>query len=133
MNKDSQNPKDWFEIADDDLRFAKAGFSDTGIARDACLLSQQAVEKYLKGFLLNNNIKPEKTHVLLDLLQACSRVDKELLEIEEKCDFLDQFYNPVRYPGGVLLDFDRATAEKALKAAEEIIDFVKSKVIAVIK
>ncbi|MDP2951599.1 MAG: HEPN domain-containing protein [bacterium] len=126
--EDSTNYKDWFRFAQDDLSFAKAGFRETGIARDACFLSHQAVEKYLKGFLVSKNVKPERTHLLTDILESCASYEEHFLDFYEQCDFLNQFYNPVRYPGGVILDFDKGTGTKALKVAEEVINFIQEKV-----
>jgi HEPN domain-containing protein len=44
--------KEWFVKAKADLDFAKLGFKETKHYGQICFLCQQAVEKYLKGFLV---------------------------------------------------------------------------------
>jgi len=126
-NNKKQNAQQWFAIADDDLLFAKAGLKESGLARNACFLCQQIAEKYLKGFLVSQGIKPERTHKLPDLRLECSKVDKNFKEVKEECKFLDQFYQPARYPNGIIFEFKQETGEKALQAAEKIISFIKNK------
>ena len=53
-NNSKKLAQEWFSRADDDLLFAKAGFKETDIAADACFLSHQAVEKYLKGLIVHS-------------------------------------------------------------------------------
>ena len=118
----------WFARADSDLLFAKKGFEETGIPYSACFLAQQIAEKYLKGFLISENIRPKRTHVLPDLLEECLKLDENFSQLKEECRFLNQFYNPARYPDDLQIDFSKDAAEKALGAAEEIIDFIKKKI-----
>jgi len=122
--------REWFSKANDDLCFAQAGFKETGIASDTCFLCHQVVEKYLKGYLTSLRIEPIRTHILSELLNACIQQAKDFMEINEDCEFLNRFYNPTRYPGGVFLDFSKETAEHALQKAENIVSFVKKKFIA---
>ena len=116
---------EWFLRAQDDLLFATAGFKESGIARATCFLSQQAAEKYLKGFLVANGVEPPRTHILPELLTACIKINKEFAGIAEECEFLNQFYNPARYPGGVDLDFSHKLGEKALLAGEAVEKFIQ--------
>lgn len=127
-NNNKKLAQEWFSRADDDLLFARAGFQETNIAADACFLSHQAVEKYLKGVLVLNEIEPKKIHSLTDLLNDCMKIIPDFLSINEECEFLNRFYNPVRYPGGIILEYDKVTGIKALEAAEEVISFIKRKV-----
>lgn len=124
-----QLAKEWFGRADDDLLFAKAGFKKTGIARDACFLAHQAVEKYLKGYLASCGVDAKRIHILRLLLSDCIEKDEQFLELKDSCEFLDKFYRPARYPGEVELDFSKDEATRALEIAEEVIDFIKKKVL----
>ncbi|MAG44922.1 hypothetical protein CL633_03465 [bacterium] len=117
--------KEWFKKADDDMLFAKAGFKESGIAGNACFLCQQVAEKYLKGYLVSQGIEPKRTHNIPELLLECIKINKTFSEIEQECKFLNQFYNPVRYPSGLVLDFDKDTANKAFESAEFIVQFIK--------
>ena len=118
----------WFVRANDDLLFAQVGFKETGIVRDTCLLSQQAAEKSLKGYLVSQGIEPKRTHNLPALLKECVKIDQSFTEIDEESKFLTRFYEPARYPNAVIeLDFPKKSGEKALQAAEKIINFIKNK------
>jgi len=131
MEQNSNSKKlaqEWFSRADDDLLFAKAGFKETDIAADACFLSHQAVEKYLKGFIVLSVVEPKKSHNLSELLEECIKIIPDFLRINEECEFLNRFYNPTRYPGGIILNYDKETGAKALRVAEEVINFIQEKV-----
>lgn len=119
--------QEWFNRADDDLRFAQAGFKGTGIARDACFLSHQAVEKYLKGYLASCGVDAKRIHILRLLLSDCIEKDEQFLELKDNCEFLDKFYRPARYPGEVEMDFSKNEAVRALEITEEAISFIKRK------
>ncbi len=120
--------QEWFERGKDSLLFAKAGFKETCIARDAYYLSHQAAEKYLKGYLVANAVEPERTHDLSQILTECMKIDKQFSELTEQCKFLYEFFSPVRYPGGILENFDNKTGKEAIVSAEEIVDFINKKV-----
>lgn len=119
--------KEWFDRGRDNLLFAKAGFKETNIARDAYYLSHQAAEKYLKGYLVLNVIEPDRTHDLSKILEECMKIDNQFSELAEECKFLYDFFSPVRYPGGALENFDNEAGKKAITSVEAIIDFINKK------
>jgi len=55
-------------------------FNGQGFTDNICLFCHQAIEKYLKGFLIFKNIAPERTHDLVALLNECTKLDKDWLE-----------------------------------------------------
>ncbi len=116
---------EWFCKADDDLLFAKAGWKETKITSDACFLCQQAIEKYLKGFLIFYKIKPERIHDLRKLLSECVKINDNLKQFEEECKILNDYYVSSRYPGGEIFSFKKEQAKEALESAEEIMEFIK--------
>jgi len=124
-NKDSKNLEDWFKKADNDLVFAKAGFKETKIPSIACFLSQQVVEKTLKGFLLSKDKSFKKTHNLINLLDKCVLSNEELGKFYEACRKLNKYYNPARYPDDVFIDYTEEDATEALELAEKITLFIK--------
>ena len=123
-NKDSQNAADWFRAADDDLKFAQAGFRETKIASDACFLSQQIVEKYLKGFLLYKGKSFEKNHDLIKLLKLCSLIENKFIDLLDECKKLNKYYNPARYPGDIFMDYSERDGQEAIDSAEKVIRFI---------
>lgn len=80
----------------DDLAFAKADYQETGIARDACFLSHQSAEKYLKGYLLANKTEPPRIHQLLKLLDNIVASDESFRKLRKQARLLDNYYNPAR-------------------------------------
>lgn len=127
-NKNSQKAIYWFSKADDDLKFAKAGFRETKIPSDACFLSQQVAEKYLKGFLINQGKNFKRTHNLLKLLNSCAKIDKSFKKLFEDCKGLNIYYIEARYPDDILINYTINEAKNALRYAENIINFIQEKV-----
>ena len=52
--------------------------SDEGLMDTACYHCHQAVEKYLKGFLVFKNISFSKTHDLDYLLELCVKAEDKI-------------------------------------------------------
>lgn len=75
-----------------------------------CFHCQQCIEKYLKAFLVLNNIEPPEIHDLQRLKAICSKVDKSFEEISKELDILNEYAVNFRYPGEV------ATVEEANEA-----------------
>lgn len=119
--------QEWFDIADNELGFAKAGLGElNAFYPQICFLCQQAVEKYLKGFLVYHKRKFPKIHDLAQLLKLCAKIDKNLLKFLEEIDTLSQYYLVSRYP----LEYPPAKKEQAKEAldiAESIINFIRTK------
>ena len=115
----------WFEYAEVDLETAIMASKQypprlwSGIV---CYHCQQAVEKYLKGYLIGIGEKPQKTHDLQLLRGMCERRNPyfghpDLLNV---CEYLTQFGVPARYPDEIeILDTDIPRALKAAKTVEQ--------------
>ena len=65
--------KKWFERADSDFIVAVHVFEDLHPKQIeiACYHCQQSSEKALKGYLVNKEIEPPKTHDLIALCKLC--------------------------------------------------------------
>ena len=90
---------EWIQIADSDFDSAK--LLNEAVRKHyeiICYHCAQAVEKYLKGYLVSNNIIPEKTHNLLFLNKLCMEKDKSFEAIIVECGFLNRFASSTRYP-----------------------------------
>ncbi len=122
--------EDWFEYAEDDLKFAKVGLRE-GFYSQVCFLSQQVIEKTLKGLLVAKGKTYPKTHKLIDLYRLCGV--NWLEPFKNKIKLIDEFYIPMRYPGGIpggpaTRPSNETDAKEALSAAEEILQLVLNKV-----
>jgi len=110
----------WFDKADKDYDAAKilnnAYRKHTEII---CYLCSQAVEKYLKGYLIYKNHKIENTHNLPYLNSLCLKYDNRFEEIKMECGILNKFNGNIRYPAGI--EADEHDVNLSLKAIETII------------
>ena len=119
---------EWVQIADRDYSAAKKMFNEKWTQHQylICYLSQQAAEKYLKGYIAYNGEEIVKTHVLETLLDICIKYDKEFNILIDECEFLTIFAIQTRYPD-IKIDVNDVQAKRALDSVETIIDFVKDK------
>lgn len=127
QNNSKKLAKEWFNIGGNEFAFAKAGFEEfSAFYPQICFQCQQAVEKYLKGFLIYYRKVFPKIHDLTELTKLCAKIDKEFLQFLPKTDILSQYYLTSRYP----LEYREAgkkEAKEAMEIAEEIINFIKIK------
>lgn len=127
MKNSKKLAKEWFTKGDHDISGAILLFREGGFTDTICFLCQQAVEKYLKGYLVSQHLRPKKIHDLVKLVEQCSIVDRDFKEIEENCHFLRDFYIEARYPLGPPVVYPKQTAKEALEKTKEIIDLIKKK------
>ena len=94
MNEDeSLVPTEWYAYAERDLGSAKALLKDREeFLAIAGMLLQQAVEKYIKGYLLSKGWKLVRTHHLGQLLKALIGYEKDFAEFEDACLKITFFY-----------------------------------------
>jgi HEPN domain-containing protein len=123
--------KQWLVKANEDLLVVER-LTENGIvaASSACFHCQQAVEKFLKAFLIANGVDIKRTHSIEYLLSECSDIDMDFSDIDPKS--LSDFGVDVRYPGDMYLPNEDETLEYK-KLAIEIKEFVESKVALIIK
>jgi HEPN domain-containing protein len=86
-----------------------------------CYHCEQAIEKYLKGYLVSKGRMPPKTHDLKNLCDLCSEYENNFSNLFSQCDYLTQFAVQPRYPKELYLT--SANVEKAIKYALEVRDF----------
>jgi HEPN domain-containing protein len=110
----------WFYKADADYDAAKilngAYKKHTEII---CYLCSQAVEKYLKGYLIYKDNKIENTHNLPYLNKLCTEYDNRFEEIKMECGIFNKFNNNIRYPDGI--ETDDNDVNLSLRTIEKII------------
>jgi len=97
-----------------------------GLFGIACFHCHQAVEKYLKGFLLLNGEQPPLIHDLKLLLDECVRFDENLSRFDNDCRDLNPYYIETRYEPGAPGDFEEEDTRNAYRKAEDIIEAVRT-------
>ncbi|MBU2579114.1 HEPN domain-containing protein [Patescibacteria group bacterium] len=120
--------KEWIIKAQNDLETAQILFREKGPTDTLCFHCHQAVEKYLKAFLIYHQIEFEKIHDLWKLTKDCAIKDKEILKFEKELKILNGHYIESRYPPEITT-YSQKEIKKVLKIAEEIAKFIADKII----
>lgn len=95
------------------------------LAHLTCFAAQQSAEKFLKAYLVEQNVAFSKTHDLTkDLLPRCLKVDEEFSVLYSQLEYLDPYAVESRYPGDIVT---HAEATRAVKAAKAVRKFVLDK------
>ncbi|HPJ39792.1 MAG TPA: HEPN domain-containing protein, partial [Spirochaetota bacterium] len=88
----SKEYSEWLKYADADLESAE--ILNTQYRKPLniiCYHCQQAAEKYLKGFLVSQNISFGKTHDLLIIIESCQKIDDSFSIIIKDCIKLNPY------------------------------------------
>jgi HEPN domain-containing protein len=122
-----QNAQEWWRLADMDLSTAEylVGMRPMPI-EIICYHSQQAAEKYLKGYLVLHGNTPPKTRDLNVLLKQCTILSPELQNISDPCSDLTAYGVQPRYPMEWVLD--EVDVHQALANAKAVWDCIKRQV-----
>ena len=118
--------RNWLEKARRDLMTAKNGLDSFEPFTDIiCFHAQQAGEKYIKAYLVWQEIEFPKTHSLEDLLLLASQKESSFLTFIEDAGILTPYAVEIRYgeSGEPLLEDTR----KAIAIAERVRDFILTK------
>jgi HEPN domain-containing protein len=94
---ESTYPADWFQVASDDFARVSRRLAEDDVA-DAAIHLQQALEKYLKGFLLSRGWKLERIHDLRALLQEATKHEPDFKKFRHLCAEVTAYYIQERYP-----------------------------------
>ena len=122
---DTLKYNEWFIMGDKDLKGAKILYEYDGDLGLVCFHLQQAVEKYIKGFLVYKTGMLQNGHNLFKLCKVASNYDKEFNQFLKDSAFLNAYYIETRYPAEDPLVAGREDVEESLKIAENIIEYIK--------
>jgi HEPN domain-containing protein len=95
--QESLYPDDWRAVGRQDWHRIHVMLAD-GDADAAGLFLQQALEKYLKAYLLTKGWKLKKVHTLQSLLDEAAAHDSTLMPFRGLCERVSAFYIAERYP-----------------------------------
>lgn len=119
--------KKWLIKANKDLKVSENEIilPPEDMVTDAiCFHSQQAVEKYLKAYLIFKQVEFDKTHNLEFLLEICIEIDSDFSEID--VGNLSFFAVEVRYPDDFYIPTEQE-ARECLEIARKVKEFVYTK------
>jgi HEPN domain-containing protein len=117
--------KEWFERAKHDFEAAKLIFAHGDYYDEVVFLLHQAVEKYLKGYLIFQGCELKKIHDIYILLSEAVKFNKSFEEFLVSAKKLTAFYYEERYPPGPPPDVSEEEAKEIIEATEKIIALVK--------
>lgn len=121
----------WIKQANHDLAVARANYKNKFFA-DACYSAEQSAQKALKGYLYFKGLRQVWTHSVKNLIEACSKYDKDFSQLTDSGIILDQYYIPTRYPDVLAppaVPFESYTetqATESIELAKKIVDKVKT-------
>jgi HEPN domain-containing protein len=91
--------REWIAKADEDFDFALVNLEEGNpFAAQICFHFYQSAEKYLKAYIVANNLGFIKSHDLPALLKICVTKEPSLTQLSPDCEFLNTFYIETRYP-----------------------------------
>jgi len=120
---DDKNILKWFQFADNDLDTAEILLLNRPQHYEIiCYHCQQAVEKYLKGYLLFQGVEfPPKIHNLITLCELCSNYNDRFDSIQNECGILTIYGVQPRYPDEIYLTEE--LMKQAISYARQIKNF----------
>ncbi len=118
----------WIKKAEEDLRIAKHLLEiEQPPTGGICFHCQQAIEKYLKGYLTYFDIRAMKTHDLDKIMDLCIEKDNDFESLDrDKISSLGFYAVEVRYPDEFYIPTIEET-KQSFDIALEVRDFVLKK------
>ena len=119
-HKESVYPVDWMRIAEKDLKRVERLLADNDVELAGFCL-QQAVEKFLKSYLLSQGWQLRRIHNLDALLDDAVTYDVSLEEFRSVCQKISGFYFVERYPFVLEAGITEEDICTSLEQAKELI------------
>jgi len=119
--EESQYPRDWLRIAERDWRRIGQAIDD-GDADEAGFWLQQAVEKFLKAYLLSKGWALRKIHDLEVLVNEAGQRKPEIGRYAKACRKISGYYIAERYP---LLDSPGLTLDEVCHSRDEVAQLIE--------
>jgi len=123
MNSFSRS-HEWTILADKDLKSAELLIKNPELIENTCYHCQQAVEKYLKGYLVMHGKNPPKKHDLDVLCHLCMNINEKFKQIRDYCSDLTIYAIETRYPWHI--EVTKRDMYDALSNAKIVRGFVRT-------
>ena len=107
--------KEWLDKGQKDIEDAEFLLNNNRAVESVSFHIQQAVEKYLKGFLIHHGWKLEKIHDLVKLLEEAITIDKSFNRFIAPMRRITNFYFESRYPIGYKVEYTKQELKEAMK------------------
>lgn len=125
---DADLPAEWFAQGDLDIQAVEILLSQDGPLEIVAFHLQQAVEKYLKGFLLASGWSLRRIHDLEILLQEAITRDTDFAAFLPPCQRITEYYIETRYPMGFSTPLEPDTLKDDLQTLYTLISLIREKI-----
>lgn len=122
--EESRYPDDWLRIAEKDLARVERSLDDCDPELAGFCL-QQAIEKFLKAFLLTKGWGLRRIHDLEALLDDAVVYNPELERFRATCQRITKYYVLERYPLMVGSGLTEGEVRASLEAVRELVARIK--------
>ena len=116
----------WLYYADENFDVARLSF-EHGHLNASLQNAQQAVEKYLKAVIIENNVEFRRTHSIRELTALLSVAGIRADVSDDEIDLMDTIYVPSKYPVYSALP-DSLPAPEICKDALKIMEKVRKSI-----
>lgn len=125
---DKKIVNEWLKKAEEDYLFALENLKEKSkFYSHICFCFHQSAEKFLKAYIIAQNLEFKKIHDLVELLRICEEKDREFSILREDCEFLNPFYIETRYPVFWETKYNQSIAVEAKERLERIREFVRKR------
>ncbi len=118
---------EWFERGLHDIETAQLLYDQRGYTDTIAYHIQQALEKYLKGYLVLHAKKPPKIHELDTLLNRIAVFDDSFVSFLDLCEKASRYYIEERYPPGPPVEYEYEEIKEDLDRAWELIKKIRAR------
>lgn len=115
----------WFLRGEHDLQSAELLLQQGGPTDTIAILAQQAAEKCLKGYLLTQGWRLQKTHDLEVLVTEAITHDKAFEQFLDFARVVSAYYLEDRYPPGPPANYPREEIAEIIGQTEKLIARIK--------
>jgi HEPN domain-containing protein len=120
---------EWFYFGDMDWQSANLLLGIQGPRPIVAFHLQQAIEKYLKGYLLAQGWRLQRIHDLEILVQEAIQYDADFSPFVPDCQAIMAYYIGTRYPVGQFHEvIDKKRLEEDMAVTEKLITLIRHKV-----
>lgn len=119
--------REWFSKGQKDIEDAEFLLYNNRAVENISFHIHQAIEKYLKGFLIYNGWKLEKIHDLVKLLEEAVKIDKSFARFAVPFRKITNFYFESRYPVGYNVKYSKLELRKSIRQTKGLIGLIDKK------
>lgn len=116
---------EWVKKGESDFVAAKTLAQQNGLENQTGFHCQQAIEKWLKAYLIEHDEEIRKIHDLTALVIDCEKYDPAFQEIESLVEGISDFAVEFRYPG---INATPEEVQDALNKTIKVREFLMEKI-----